>query len=69
VLVPNYSGGYFKTNYHLDAYSLGSEGTNDYYLLLPEGGVTGTTFGAQLHLFFDHGTYGWWQKIESCTVP
>jgi hypothetical protein len=67
-LVPDYSGGYFERTYGLVAWSLGSEGTNDYYLLLPEAGVTGATFGGQLHLQFNHGSYGWWQKILSCTV-
>jgi hypothetical protein len=69
VKVPDYSDGYFKINNHLDAFSIGSETINDYYLLLPEAGITGAPFVAQLHLYFDHGNFGWWQKAMSCTVP
>ena len=65
--VPNYLGGYYERA-GLFAWSLGSERTNDYYLLLPLGGVNGSTFGGQLQLFFNHGTYGVWQKVLSCTV-
>ena len=65
--VPGYLGGYYERS-GLFAWSLGSEGTNDYYLLLPIGGVNGSTFVGQLQLFFNHGAYGAWQKILGCTV-
>ena len=65
--VPGFLGGYYEAR-GLFAWSLGSEGTNDYYLLLPKNGVSGSTFGAQLHLLFNHGIYGIWQKALSCTV-
>src|SRR5262245_6426480 len=50
--VPGYSNGYYEGRFL--AWSLGSEGTNDYYLLLPINGVNGSPFGAQLHLRFNH---------------
>jgi hypothetical protein len=66
--VPGYQGGYFEQTYHLLAWNLGSEGANDYFFLLPDTGVTPGTFAAQLHLYFNHGDSGWWQKLLSCTA-
>ena len=65
---PGYQSGYYEQTYQLLAWNLGSKGVNDYYLLLPEGGITPGTFTAQLHLYFNHGDAGWWQKVLSCTA-
>jgi hypothetical protein len=66
--LPGYQDGYYEQTYGLLAWGLGSEGENDYYLLLPEGGVPAGTFAAQLHLYFNHGDSGWWQKVLTCTA-
>jgi hypothetical protein len=67
--VPGYQSGYFEQKYQLFAWALGSEGENDYFLLLPAGGVPAGTFTAELHLYFNHGDSGWWQKVLTCTAP
>jgi hypothetical protein len=65
---PGYQNGYYEQTYQLLAWNIGSEGENDYYLLLPESGIPAGTFAAQLHLYFTHGDAGWWQKVLTCTA-
>ena len=67
-VVAGYQDGYYEQAYHLLAWAIGSEGENDYFLLLPDSGILTGTFTAQLHLYFLHGDAGWWQKVLSCTV-
>jgi hypothetical protein len=66
--LPGYQAGYYEQTYGLLAWALGSEGENDYYLLLPQGGIPAGVFSAQLHLYFNHGDSGWWQKVLTCTA-
>lgn len=66
--LPGYQNGYYEQTYNLLAWNLGSEAEDDYFLLLPEAGVTPGTFTAQLHLYFNHGDSGWWQKVLACTA-
>jgi len=69
--VANYSGGYFKSTYGLDAWLLGTVTTGyppaTYYLLLPDSVTAGVAFAAQLHILYADGTQGWNQFILSCT--
>jgi predicted naringenin-chalcone synthase len=66
--VPGYQSGYFEQTYQLLAWNIGSEGENDYFLLLPAAGFGPGTFTAQLHVQFVHSDAGWWQKILTCTA-
>lgn len=66
--VPGYQGGYYEQTYQLLAWNIGSEGENDYFLLLPSAGIGVGTFTAQLHVQFLHGDAGWWQKVLTCTA-
>jgi hypothetical protein len=64
-LMRNYDGGYWKTNYGLDAYRLGWRAGIRYILLVPPG--TGAApFAIQVHEYFSAG--GWWQNNYNCTL-
>jgi hypothetical protein len=63
---PNYDGGYWFTNYGLDAYALGTVDQWTTYALLVPSGVIGSVFEPQVHLWFDRGAAGWWPNEYSC---
>ena len=65
--VAGYQDGLYERLYQLLAWNIGSEGNNDYILLLPASVAT-SPFAAQLHVYFEHGAYGWWQKALSCSL-
>jgi len=64
---PTYDGGYWFENYALRSYKLGVyQGWTTYVLLVPDG-LLGSTFDAQVHLWFDRGGAGWWPNEFECT--
>ena len=64
-LAPGYNGGYWLTNYGLDAYRLGDANGVRYLFLVDHRGV-GPSFTIQVHELFLAG--GWWQNQFSCTI-
>jgi hypothetical protein len=70
VAKPDYDGGYWYTNYALRSYRLGTYQNWTTYVLLVPDGLLGSTFDAQVHLWFDKGAAGWWPNEFACTeVP
>jgi hypothetical protein len=41
--------------------------TNDYVLVLPLYLPPAGPFSGELHVYFNHGQYGWWQTLQGCT--
>lgn len=61
---PNYAGGYWFTNYRLDARLIGTFSGVRYMLLTPTG-VLGSQFNLQIHETFPAGT-GSLQNLYAC---
>jgi hypothetical protein len=40
---------------------------NDYVLVLPQYLPPAGPFDGELHIYFNHGQWGWWQTIQGCT--
>ena len=43
------------------------EPTNDYVLVIPKALPPSGPFSGELHVWFNHGQYGWWQTLQGCT--
>jgi hypothetical protein len=43
------------------------EPTNDFVLVLPQYLPPAGPFNGELHIYFNHGQWGWWQTIQGCT--
>ena len=43
------------------------EPTNDFVLVIPQYLPPAGPFAGELHVYFNHGLYGWWQTIQGCT--
>jgi hypothetical protein len=63
---PGYDGGYWWDHYGLRSYKLGTFADWTSYFLLIPGGVVGSRFDAQVHLWFDRGAAGWWANEFEC---
>lgn len=63
---PNYDGGYWMTNYGLEAWNIGWSQGDRYTLLLPQAPL-GTQLDAQVHILFQGGSAGGWQNEFHCT--
>lgn len=65
-LRPNYDGGYWMTNYGLEAWNIGWSTNGDRYVMLLPQAPLGTQLTAQVHTLFQGGSAGSMQNEFHC---